>query len=302
MVKMGIAVTDPDDWTAGAFIKAARNKGIQAQAVDLRQAEADICNNSAYNAGSLNLGELDVLIVRDMGIGKNDAVTFRYDMLRQLEMEGVAIVNSPAAIQDAANKYHCSYLFSRAGLPIPQTKVVQDAGTAMDTLGHFRDAVMKPVFGYKGIGISRIKDGEIVRPDGTSGGKDVEWLVRSVLEEKGIVLVQEFIENSGQDIRAFVVDGEVVGSIYREAAEGWWLNNLSQGGSPARCTLSNEQESICIRASEAIGTVFAGVDVIDGPEGPRVLEINATPSGAGIYTAWKVDVTGHIIDAVLKLL
>ncbi|MDW7733501.1 MAG: tetrahydromethanopterin:alpha-L-glutamate ligase [Methanolobus sp.] len=302
MKKIGIAITDPNDWTARAFVETAKNKGVEALAIDLREAEATISKDLSYNVESLNLGELEALIVRDMGLGKNDAVTFRFDILRQLESEGIAVVNPPSAIQNAANKYHCAYLFSGAGIPVPETKAVQNIGTAMNTLGYFQDAVLKPVFGYKGIGISRIKDGEIIRPDGTTGGKDVESLVRSVLEEKGLVFIQEFIENSGRDIRAFVVDGEVVGSIYREAAEGWWLNNLSQGGSPARCTLTDEQEDICIKAAETVGAVFAGVDIIEGPEGSRVLEINATPSGAGIHSAWNIDVTEHIMDAALKLL
>lgn len=302
MKKLGIAITDPNDWTAEAFLKSAKRKGVEALAIDLREAEATINSDLSYNAGNLNLRELDAIIVRDMGLGKNDAVTFRFDVLRQLESEGIAVINPPSAIQNAANKYHCAYLFSREGIPVPETKVVQDIGAAMDTLGYFQDAVLKPVFGYKGIGISRIKDGEIVRPDGTRGGEDVEGLVRSVLEEKGIVFIQEFIENPGRDIRVFVVDGEVVGSIYRKAAGGWWLNNLSQGGSPAKCILTDEQEEICIRAAESIGAVFAGVDLIEGPDCPRVLEINATPSGAGIHNAWNIDVTEHIMDAVLRRL
>ncbi|WP_406656718.1 tetrahydromethanopterin:alpha-L-glutamate ligase [Methanolobus sp. ZRKC2] len=301
MKKLGIAVTDPDDWTAKSFVESAKRKGIEVCAIDLREAKADINDHLSYNTGSMDLKELDALIVRDMGTGKNDSVTFRFDILRQLETEGTAVINPSSAIQNAANKYHCSYLFSRAGIPIPETRVVQDPKTAMKTLEYFQDTVLKPVFGYKGIGISRIKDGKIIKPDGTNGGGGVEELVKSVLEEKGMIFIQEFVESSGRDIRAFVIDGEVVGSIYRQAAEGWWLSNLSQGGSPAKCILSDEQEEMCIKAAEAVGTVFAGVDIIEGPEGSRVLEINATPSGAGIYSAWNIDVTERIIESILKL-
>ncbi|MBN2111178.1 MAG: RimK family alpha-L-glutamate ligase [Methanosarcinaceae archaeon] len=302
MKKLGIAVTDPDDWTARTFIETANSKGLEALAVDLREAEAAIDKDRSYMAGGLDLRELDALIVRDMGAGTDDALTFRFDILRELEMEGMTVVNPPSAIQNAANKYHCSHLFSRAGIPIPGTRVVQDIETALRTLDHFQDAVLKPVFGYKGIGISRIKEGRIIRPDGTDSGDNVKGLLTSLLKERGMIFIQEFIENPGRDIRAFVIDGEVAGSIYRKAADGWWLNNLSQGGSPARCTLGDEQENICTRATEATGAVFAGVDIIEGPEGPRVLEINATPSGAGIFRVWNINVTEHIIDAVLKLL
>ncbi|KXS44219.1 RimK family alpha-L-glutamate ligase [Methanolobus zinderi] len=302
MTELGIAVTDPEDWTAKAFVKNSKKKGIKARTIDLRKAKASIGSGRAYSVDEIGLGELDALIVRDMGSGKNDAVTFRFDLLRQLEAEGVLVVNPPSAIQNAANKYHCSYLFSGAGIPVPETRMVQDIESAMDILEGFRDVVLKPVFGFKGIGISRIKDGEIIRPDGSSGGKDIFGLLDSMLREKGIVFIQEFIENSGRDIRAFVVDDEVTGSIYRKAAPGSWLNNLSQGGNPERCTLDSEQENICIEAARVAGTLFAGVDIIEGPDGPKILEINATPSGAGIYSAWNIDVTENIIDAVLKRL
>jgi len=302
MTELGIAVTDPEDWTARAFIENSRKRGIKARTIDLRKAKASIGNGRIYSVDELGLEELDALIVRDMGSGKNDAVTFRFDLLRQLEAEGVTVINPPSAIQNAANKYHCSYLFSGAGIPVPETRMVQDIESAMDILEDFRDVVLKPVFGFKGIGISRIKDGEIIRPDGSSGGQDLQELLGSVLREKGIIFIQEFIENSGRDIRAFVVDGEVTGSIYREAAPGSWLNNLSQGGNPTRCTLDSEQENICIEAARVAGTLFAGVDIIEGPDGPEVLEINATPSGAGIYNAWNIDVTKDIIDAVLRRL
>ena len=57
-----------------------------------------------------------------------------------------------------------------------------------------------------------------------------------------MLYIQEFIENSGQDIRAFVVDGKVTGAIYRKAPQGWWLNNLSQGGHPLPVNLQQNRK------------------------------------------------------------
>ena len=46
------------------------------------------------------------------------------------------------------------------------------------------------------------------------------------------LLVQEYIEEAGgADIRAFVVNGEVVGAMKRQGAEGDFRSNLHQGGS-----------------------------------------------------------------------
>jgi tetrahydromethanopterin:alpha-L-glutamate ligase len=302
MKKIGIAITDASDWTAAALADSLRKKGIEPCVLNLCHVEAGIANGTEYQVNGTDLAGLDAIIVRDMGAGKNEAVTFRFDILRQLENEGVLVANPPSAIQNAANKYHSSYLFSKAGLPAPRTKVVQDADSAMKVLDSFGDAVLKPVFGYKGIGIARIRNGDIIRPDGTKDPDSTPELVSSLLEEKGMLYIQEFVENTGKDTRAFVVDGEVVGAIYRKAAPGWWLNNLSRGGSAHRCTLAPEQSSMCEKAADAIGAIYAGVDIIEGPGGSMLLEINGTPSGAGIYRAWGINVADHIVKAVIERL
>lgn len=302
MKKIGIAITDPADWTASAFIGTVRRYGMEPQAFDLRQAEASIDIDPEYTINGTDLRTLDALIVRDMGTGKNEAVTFRFDILRQLEQEGVLIANPPSTIQNAANKYYTSYLLSKAGLPTPATKLVQDAKAAMSVIDSFGDALLKPVFGYKGIGIHRISNGEVIRPDGTRDTMHAEDLVASLIEEKGMLYIQEFVENKGRDIRVFVVDGKVRAAIYRKATPGWWLNNLSQGGSAHKCILSDEQRTICEEAADALGAVFAGVDLIEGKDTSMLLEVNGTPSGAGIFKAWGIDVTECIMEAIIERL
>ena len=92
--------------------------------------------------------------------------------------------------------------------------------------------------------------------------------MQRLLEERGMLYIQEFIENPGRDIRVFVVGGTAIGAIYRKAATGSWVNNLSQGGSADRCVLTNEQKELAEKASLAIGTTFAGIDIIEQFEMP----------------------------------
>ena len=298
MKKIGIAITDPSDWTATALIAAARQKNITPITLNLQTAEVKIQNGVHYSASDTDLSELDAIIVRDVGAGTLDGVSFRFDILRQLEMNGTLVINTPQAIQNAANKYHSTCLLAQANLPVPRTTAVQSTEGALNALAEFGDAVIKPIFGYKGLGIVRIKDSTAFHPNNEPRPEPIEQFIDELIREKEMLYIQEFIANPGRDIRAFVVDGNVIGAIYRTAADGSWLNNLSQGGTAARCVLSQEQEEICIRAAETIGTVFAGVDIIEGPNGPAILEVNGTPSGAGIYDAWGINVAESIIDYV----
>lgn len=296
--KIGIAITNPSDWTATALVAAAKQRNITPITIDLQTAEVKIQHGVHYSANDTDLSELDALIVRDVGAGTLDGVSFRFDILRQLEMNGTSVVNTPQAIQNAANKYHSTCLLAQANLPVPRTRAVQSTEGALNALAEFGDAVIKPVFGYKGIGILRVKDNAAFYPNNEPRPEPIEQLIDELISEKEMLYIQEFINNPGRDIRAFVVDGSVIGAIYRTAADGSWLNNLSQGGTAARCVLSQEQEDICIRAAETIGTVFAGVDIIEGKDGAVILEVNGTPSGAGIYEAWGINAADKIIDYV----
>ncbi|MDF1532939.1 MAG: tetrahydromethanopterin:alpha-L-glutamate ligase [Methanosarcinaceae archaeon] len=296
--KIGIAITNLTDWTATALIAAAKQKNITPVIINLQTADVTIQHSVHYSANDTDLSELDAIIVRDVGAGTLEGVSFRFDILRQLEMNGTLVVNTPQAIQNAANKYHSTCLLAQANLPVPRTTAVQSTEGALKALAEFGDAIIKPVFGYKGMGIVRIKDNTAFYPNNKPRPESIKQLIDDLITEKEMLYIQEFITNPGRDIRAFVVNCSVIGAIYRTAPDGSWLNNLSQGGTAARCILSQEQEEICIRAAETIGTIFAGVDIIEGANGPVILEVNGTPSGAGIYEAWGINAAEHIIDYV----
>lgn len=330
MKKIGIIITDPDDWTARALINAARTKGFSPYALDLRTAEVSINSTISestvhFKAGDRFLSDLDAVIVRDVGAGAFEGVSFRFDILRELEAGGIPVINSPEAIQNAANKYHASYLMAKACLPAPETIAVQDIEAALRAVSRFGDSVIKPVFGYKGKDIARVRNDEVLFSDRKVKSASLEASLEKLLEERGMLYIQEFIENPGRDIRAFVVDGTAIGAIYRKAAAGSWVNNLSQGGSADRCVLTNEQKELAEKASLAIGTTFAGVDIIEGigkkinngntrvnkesgeecslkESSPKILEINGTPSGKGIYDSWGINPAEYIVEYIKNIL
>jgi tetrahydromethanopterin:alpha-L-glutamate ligase len=288
MKKIGIAVTDSEDWTGVALCDSVTHSGMQPVKFSFSSATSDIPSGKIY-AGKIELTSLDAIIVRDMGPAAQNGAALRFEILCRLRDSGVAVINSPEAIARAANKYVSSCLFQKNGIPTPRTVVTGDVEAALQALSSFGRAVVKPVFGYKGIGVECVKD--------DAGG---ESKLRMLLEKNGMLYMQEFIRNPGRDIRVFVVDGEVKGSIYRIAPIGSWINNLSQGGKAQVCVLTREQEKIALKAAKVTGTVYAGVDIIEGNR-DYVLEINGTPSGKGIFEACGVDVTRGIAEYVFNM-
>ena len=93
------------------------------------------------------------------------------------------------------------------------------------------------------------------------------------------IIVQEFIkEAKGADIRAFVVDGEVVGAMRRQAKEGEFRSNLHRGGTATVVKLSRPEKHAAIMAAKKMGLDVAGVDMLHSNRGPLILEVNSSPA------------------------
>lgn len=283
MKKIGIAVTDPYDWTGVALCNAVRHYGMHPVTFSFTDATSNISSGKIY-AGGIDLTALDAVIVRDLGPATRNDAAFRFDILCQLNEFGIKVINSPDSIARAANKYVSSFLFQRNGIPTPETVVTNNHNDALAALSSFGCAVVKPVFGYKGLGVERVKNDD----------RGIRKL-KKLLEKNSLLYMQEFIPNPGRDIRVFVVNNRVVGSIYRVAPAGGWINNLSRGGSAKPCILTAGQERLGLKAADVTGTVYAGVDIIEGNR-DYVIEINGTPSGKGIFEACGVDVTMKIAE------
>lgn len=289
-MRFGIVVTDPDDWTARAIREGLVRLGAKSAFLNFSKLAARIGPDLRLRGNGTDLAGLDGLVVRDLGRSGSVDVAFRFEALSALQELGLSIVNPPSAIQRAANKFATSIALHQAGIPHPKTLVTTSLSAASEFVYEHGRAVSKPLFGYKGRGLALLTP-EDPRP------------LREVLAKSGVVYLQEFLESAApkpRDIRVFVVGGRVAGAIYRVAPPGSWISNLSRGGAPERCPLTGEIEDLALRANGAVGTVYSGVDLIETVEGLKVLEVNGTPSGRGVYLAWGIDagemIAGHLVD------
>lgn len=329
-MRIGIAVTDPGDWTAIALNDALVKASVRPVVFRLHDVTTSIQEHNRIYAGNTDLGSLDAVIVRDVGgaggvgvsgsdagsdvglgggggsagvggnagssdglgdgCGGSEDMPYRLDVLCNLERSGLKVVNPPEAIRTAANKHMCSYLFREHGLPTPDTVLTSDMDVALAAIRDWGRAVVKPIFGFKGMDIHCVVDDE----------HSVK-LLRSVIDTRGVLYLQRFISNPGRDIRVFVVGGDVPSAIYRLAPPGSWINNLSRGGSHEICEVTGEIAGLAVEAAGAVGAVYAGVDLIEGEDGLQILEVNGTPSIRGIYEGCGVNVAQDIVKCVLDM-
>jgi RimK family alpha-L-glutamate ligase len=186
------------------------------------------------------------------------------------------------------DKAWTSALLERAGLPTPETVVCERAEDAFAAFRAMGDVVVKPVFGSMGLGISRVSD------------EDMAWRVFRVVETvRGVYYVQRFIPHGERDVRAFVIGGQVVGAIERSAPG--WRTNFSRGAQVQACALPPAWTDLALRAAEAVGAEYAGVDLLPATDGTiHVLEVNGIPGWEGLQTATGLDVAGLIVDQLLR--
>jgi tetrahydromethanopterin:alpha-L-glutamate ligase len=290
---IGVVITDPDDWTANAFLTNIRKRGANVIPINLATLSASISASdfAIFDTDLNDLLELDTIIVRDVGISfALEQISFKFDLLRLFETANIPVMNSPTAIQNAANKFFSFYLFKQAHLPIPRTVVTSDLEGALKATKEFENAVAKPIFGSQGKGIFKLE----------STQTDMKQKLATLLKERGVLYLQQFVQNPGRDLRVFVVGEEALGAIYRISQTGSFISNLSQGGTALKCELTEEMRALAVNAAKAVGADFAGVDLIEGDEGLFVLEVNATPSGKGIKLACGIDVTERIIGRMFE--
>jgi RimK family alpha-L-glutamate ligase len=173
------------------------------------------------------------------------------------------------------------------GVPTPRTIICEnstDALNAFDELGG--DVVLKPLYGSKGIGITRLNDKAFA-----------ENVIYTLDELNLIFYLQEFIEHHHRDIRILVLGDEVVAGMYRVSDN--WKTNISAGGKEKSIELTEELKQLSIKAAKAVKTEIAGVDIIESKDGFQVIEVNSIPGFTALQKVSNVNLAGKIIDYFL---
>ncbi len=263
-------------------------RGIEPICLRFRDLKASIAMRPAVQLsdGLDLLKEVQCILVRPIGRGSLDEIVFQLDLLHRLERLGMVIVNRPSAIEKAVDKYYALTLLEEAGIPVPRTVVCEDPAVALhafDELGG--DVVVKPIFGSRGLGITRLTDREVA-----------SRVFRSLAFMRNVLYLQEFIAHGTRDIRAFVVGGRVVASMHRVAAG--WKTNVSRGASAVPFSPSQEVKELAVNASKVLGCEVAGVDILEGPEGLLVNEVNSQPGFRGLQSTTELDIAEEIVEYI----
>ncbi len=286
-MKLAILSRAPHSYSTGRLRAAAEQRGHRVKvlntlrfAVDLTGPEPDL------NYRGKPLSTYDAVLPR---IG-NSITYFGTAVVRQFEQMDVFTPNTANGISNARDKLRATQILSRHGIGMPATAFVRnraDVRPAIERVGG-APVVIKLLEGTQGIGV-------ILAPQ----AKVAEAIIETLHSTNQNVLIQQFIaESRGRDIRALVVGDRVVAAMRRTAEGDEFRSNVHRGGTVEAVTLSPEYERAAVRSAQIMGLRVAGVDMLEGNEGPLVMEVNSSPGLEGIERATKLDVAGAIIDYI----
>lgn len=286
-MKIAILSRRDDLYSTKRLVEAAIARGHKADVIDTLRCYMNITSSSpTIHFKGEELEKYDAVIPR---IGAS--ITFYgAAVVRQLEMMNVFCVNDSVAITRARDKLRSLQLLSKKGIGLPITGFAHSLDEIQDLIKMVGGPplIIKFLEGTQGVGVILVETSKAARS-----------VIEAFLGLKVNILVQEYIkEAAGADIRCFVVGGDVVASMKRQAKSEEFRSNLHRGGQASSVEITDEERHMAIRAAHIIGLNVAGVDIVRSNRGPLIIEVNASPGLEGIEKATGKDVASSIIKFI----
>lgn len=287
-LRIALLATNPDLYSNKRIIEAGEAAGHEMLFVNIQQCYMNVSseNSAIHYRGGESLYDIDAVIPRI----RPSITSYGCAVLRHFEHLGTFCLNDYTSISRSRDKLRALQMLIHKGINIPVTGFADSPQDTKDLIKIVGGAplVIKILEGTHGKGV--------VLADTSSAAESVINAFKSL---KANILVQEFIkEAEGKDLRCFVINGKVVGTIQRTAAKGEFRANLHLGGTAKGTKINADTRKMAVKAAKAMGLDVAGVDIVMSKDGPKVLEVNSSPGLQGIETYTGKDIAGMMIEAI----
>jgi ribosomal protein S6--L-glutamate ligase len=182
-----------------------------------------------------------------------------YGLAGCLHQMGARLLNPFESCEAVQNKFIATRLMRSAHVPTPRTWLTGDF-RALRPILEDHPVVLKPYRGHRGAGVRLLRTPADL--DGAPPSHDA-------------FLVQEYVEGTGEDLKVFVVGDEVFGT-----RKTFSPTSFAEAGRP--CPVGPEIREIALRCGEVFGLGLYGLDFVEGPDGPVVVDLNYFPGYRGV--------------------
>ncbi len=214
-------------------------------------------------------------------------------VVSHFESLGTVAINGADAIRWSRDKFRATQLLAQNGLAVPITVLVRSGYQVPGALRAVGGppAVIKVALGTQGNGVMLVSD-----------AATAESMISTLADAGHRLMIQQFVsEARGRDLRAFVVGDRVVAAMRRVAPVGEFRANMHRGARVETAALDDEFIRCAVRATKVLGLEVAGVDMLEGRDGPILLEVNSSPGLEGIESASGVDVAAEVIHHCARI-
>jgi RimK family alpha-L-glutamate ligase len=281
-----IITPNPEDPEVQLLTKEFNNREYDVQYFIPSKVKVKV-NISKFEDRFTNL-ELNRILVRGFGANVTQKIFFRLDILRAIEEYGIRLINSRESLEIASDKFLTSVFLEKHNIPTPKTIICEDPHDALkmyEELGG--DIIIKPLFGSKGIGISRLNDKGFA-----------ENVIISLGHLNEVFYLQQFIEHYNRDIRIFVIGNKAIAGMYRVSDN--WKTNVYAGAEVKPLELTKELKELAIKSAKVTKTEIAGVDILESDEGYQVIEVNSIPGFMALQKVTDINIPEKIISYFLE--
>ncbi len=277
------------DWHARRLRKAMEARGARVVTTTLSASAIDTQCPSGLDIPGFDGLLPDGAFVRSVSTGTLEQITFRLGILHALRESGVRVWNDARAIERCVDKSTATFLFQKAGLATPPTRVVETRARAQAHLGtDARPFVLKPLFGSQGNGVRRAHSADELPPPEDVG--NVYYMQHYIRAPDATLF---------EDWRVFVCAGRVLSAMVRRGKT--WITNVHQGAEPIAHAPCDDMSRLALAATAVVGADYAGVDLIRDPAGRlMVLEINSNPAWKGLQSVSATDIADTLAADFLQ--
>ena len=286
-MKLGILSAAPKCYSTRRLRQAAEERGHKVKVlntlrfgIELEHGEPDLTFRGKQ------LSDYDAILPR---IGAS-ITYFGTAVVRQFEQMDVYTPNSANGIANSRDKLRSLQILSRHDIGIPHTAFVREKADVLPAIERLGGApiIIKILEGTQGVGVILAETTKVA-----------EAIIETLQSARQNVLLQRFVkESKGKDIRAFVVGDRVVAAMRRVAQGEEFRSNVHRGGKAEPIELDPRFEETAVRAAQIMGLRMAGVDMLEGNDGPQIMEVNSSPGLEGIEGATGLDIAGAVVDYI----
>jgi RimK family alpha-L-glutamate ligase len=274
----------PDLRTNSRLTEAAEDLGIDLEVVDGIAASASLVDGNLRPLGIDTDRELPDAVLARVGNWRPESLLA---VLEAFVACGVATPNPPAAIRRGRDHWATAMALTAAGLPVPPTLAGADPeALAAEAVYHLGlPAVVKQRRSRMGVGVIRCATRD-----------HLEAVLDSLWRVGDEIVVQRWLAGGEHSLRLLVAGRAVVAAARFSAAEGEGRSNSARGGCAEAHDATPDETGLAVAAAAALGLGHCGVDLVQGDEGPVILEINPTPGFLRLEEATGIDVARALIE------